>query len=126
MAATLVPCASCARHVRATDAVCPFCNGTLSSPTTVAAAMPAGVRLGRAAIFVVGVAVAAASSAGCATGPSTGDGGDAAAESSVPDEGSVMALYGAVAPPDAGPDGGVSTRYGAPPAPADDSGYNDA
>lgn len=119
MASTLVPCASCARHVRASDRACPFCGGSLEAPASVAANVPAGVRLGRAAIFAVGVAVAS-SVAACEMKNDT----DAAvAEAGPTDDGSVMALYGApvadAAPAPDVADGGPVARYGAPPAPED-------
>ncbi len=57
----LRPCRSCARHVRATDAACPFCNAALdsaldSSPDPA----PPGpaLRLSRAALFAFGTGAA--------------------------------------------------------------------
>ena len=48
---SLVPCPSCRRHVRDSEANCPFCKGAL--PTSLASkAIPASTqRMGRAAAF---------------------------------------------------------------------------
>lgn len=115
----LVPCAMCARHVRASEAACPFCR----SPIAVAPprAMPTQ-RLGRAATFAFGAAIAT-SAIGCGTSTTPEDAGtDAyfgtfdAAYGGPPHDGSVA--------PDtfAAPDAGVSPPYGAPP---DDGGPDD-
>ncbi len=51
----LIPCSSCARHVRASEAACPFCGGEL----IVAAARPQPTgRLSRTAALVFGASVA--------------------------------------------------------------------
>lgn len=60
--AALYPCAICARHVRATEACCPFCWAVLPPPPPPRRAPARG--LGRAAVFAFGGA-ALAQSAGC-------------------------------------------------------------
>ena len=47
----LVPCAACARHVRASEAACPFCRAELPrSLRDAAPPRPPGMRLGRAGL----------------------------------------------------------------------------
>lgn len=92
---SLLPCPSCARHVRAPSASCPFCAAEL--PTSFGAVSPRAwptERLGRAATFKLGAAAVASATTllGC---------GD--------DDGSSMALYGA--PP--GDSGMTTTDTGA-------------
>lgn len=55
--AHLIPCGACARHVRATDAACPFCRAPVAPSTPPA--MPTE-RLSRAALFVFGAAISGA------------------------------------------------------------------
>jgi hypothetical protein len=137
--AFLLPCPTCARHVRRTESVCPFCRSAVAFGEAPLPRLPE-VRLGRAATFAFGAAIAT-SVAACSTGspvpaygapaPDTGsvdaasgtDGGsavdaamavDAAADV---DTGSMAAAYG-ISPIDAGMDvGGSSSDYGAPPPP---------
>lgn len=59
-AAHLLPCPSCARHIRETERACPFCQ-TRTSPqfrSNRPAALPV-VRLGRAALLAWGTTLAA-------------------------------------------------------------------
>ena len=99
----LRPCPACARHVRASDARCPFCDGALgpahASPT------PRG-RLHRAAQMAFGSALAA-SLAGCGTGgPGEVDGGtitDSAASDATPADTGTR-------------DDAIAMPYGAPPS----------
>lgn len=141
---SLRPCASCGRHVRASERACPFCAATLA-PTS-ASAQPAVGRLGRAAIFAFGAAastVAVASIEGCGSttepadaaamvdsgGPAPAYGAppdDAGADAASPDidSGGPAPAYGAP-PDDAGTDAGMLAMYGGPPL--DDAGTaNDA
>lgn len=60
--ASLHPCASCARHVRASEARCPFCGAVLTSE---ASALTVGARLGRAALFAFRTTAVAAAMTGC-------------------------------------------------------------
>ena len=66
--ASLAPCSGCSRHVRVTEASCPFCGEALPlgyGTRLVARQRPEG-RLGRAAKFAFGAAVAGAiASTGC-------------------------------------------------------------
>ncbi len=113
---TLVPCAGCGRHVRTSDAACPFCGHAIESDAASRAVPRSnGARLGRAALFAFGATIAATAAA-CS--PAT-PGNDAAADSQVQDSGT-MALYGGP-PVDSGvpdaDDGSPGARYGAVPVP---------
>ena len=95
----LVPCPSCARHVRVSDVLCPFCATALPEDLRASAPRalpPAG--MSRAARYALGVALATATAAapGCSTSRS---------EDAGVDLGGVMPLYGAAA--DGGTDAGV-------------------
>lgn len=61
----LAPCPGCSRHVRVSEAACPFCARALLAPPSAAAAPPpARLRMSRTALFAVGatmVGVAACS-----------------------------------------------------------------
>jgi hypothetical protein len=135
----LTPCPSCLRHVRVAESTCPFC-GVL---VTLDEAVPRGIyaqRLGRAALFTFGTAIA--TTAGCATattptdasaGGDVGlDGGDVADVGHDAYYGSIGDVYGApdvgflydAGPADAGADedaaeldAGIHAPYGAPPPP---------
>jgi hypothetical protein len=146
-ATALSPCSSCARHVRRSEAACPFCGVALALDAGAAVRL-AGERLGRAAIFSLGAA-AITSVVGCAMShergpvpiaehdagsfigaygaPALGDAalgdaalGDAAAFEEQ-DAGAPMTHYGAPPPvEDAGPDadlGCCNADYGGPPWP---------
>jgi len=117
MSIQLVPCGACARHVKVTDAVCPFCGADVATSADAAAAARAGLpprppgRLSRAALIAASAAGALAAT-------------DCSSSSEVP-------LYGAPVPPvdDGSPDGGmVQPVYGAMPIDAssgdDDGGGN--
>ncbi|HJL17967.1 MAG TPA: hypothetical protein RMH99_20040, partial [Sandaracinaceae bacterium LLY-WYZ-13_1] len=92
----LVPCDGCGRHVLASEPRCPFCAAAFDAHRPVPGSP--GARIGRAATFAFGAALAAATASGC--GDSHGR-GDAAVEN------------------DAGggedPDAGVAPPYGTPP-----------
>jgi hypothetical protein len=116
---SLAPCTACARHVRRTETRCPFCGAA------VAFASPArgpSERLGRAALFAFGTAVAT-SAIGCGTKTNLGVGAGEVIDSAVDrDAGGVPVLYGGAPPPDAGPDlGCCNADYGGPPI-RDDAG----
>jgi len=70
MSAHLIACPVCRRHVRATDEVCVFCDHRL--PASLRDAPPPTLpkkRLGRAALFAFGAALASASCSGDDTTP---------------------------------------------------------
>ena len=143
MSASLVPCPSCARHVRVTDARCPFCASALPSSLAQRAVPNTTQRLSRAAAFAFTASLAVA---GCSSDPATGtdastndvvstDRGnttDAAASTDVitptdsgapQDNGGAMPLYGAPAdvpapPADVQDGGAVAPLYGGPPVDA--------
>jgi hypothetical protein len=144
MTAHLQPCPHCARHVRTTEALCPFCSGVLSdafraSPPPV---LPTR-RLTRAAVFAFGATLAGAPACDDTVGTSddaaVADGSraaDAPADTPPPPDFSMGAdIYGAppadaaVPPPDGGADaqtdGGLMAIYGAPAPPPDASANAD-
>jgi hypothetical protein len=120
----LVPCPSCARHVKSSEAACPFCSVALSGSTV--SRTPVRRRLERLAAFTFAATLAVT---GCAAV------GDDDSEKSEQDLGGVHAMYGMPPPPvdagpppptDAGPpctpiddidNGGFAAMYGMPPAP---------
>ncbi|MBW2460120.1 MAG: hypothetical protein JRH11_00640 [Deltaproteobacteria bacterium] len=122
MSSRLLPCPGCDRHVRIAESLCPFCGEALPLAYQSAgpALLPAG-RLGRAAKFAFGAAVAGVvvvSGCGDDTAPAdsgtgsdsgvtdSGSGGDSSVTDSgsgddaAVDSGGVMPAYGA--PADAG------------------------
>ena len=64
----LLPCPSCARHVRASEDACPFCSAALPAPLA-SQPMPRspGTRLSRAALFAFGTSAAAIAACGGST-----------------------------------------------------------
>jgi len=68
---SLVPCPACSRHVRASDAACPFCAAPVDRAPIERASV--GVAVGTRAQLFLGAltvaAVAAASAAGCSPPP---------------------------------------------------------
>jgi hypothetical protein len=126
MSTHLAPCPSCARHVRVSEARCPFCDGGLNDTFhALPAPQPPMRRLKRAALYAVGASglvLGACSSSSSNTMTQALYGGppaDAAADAA--DGGQVVALYGAPpadvwAPPaDAGVDVQGVALYGGPP-----------
>lgn len=107
----LVPCGGCDRHVRASEASCPFCGAAIDAARPVPG-MP-DRRLGRAATFAFGAALAAASATGCSDSHTPDDD----AGGTVQDAGDIVEDAGH----DAGFDAGaVAPPYGLPP---DDAGF---
>ncbi len=80
----LSPCSSCGRHVR-TNETCPFC-GAACAPTLTRRASTG--RLGRAALFALGAAMAVAPLTGCGDDDTPGDDDDDA-------DAAIAAPYGA-------------------------------
>ncbi|MBL8604701.1 MAG: hypothetical protein JNK72_22435 [Myxococcales bacterium] len=140
---SLVPCPSCGRHVRVSEAACPFCATALPTDLAARAIPSSSGRLKRAAAFAF---TATLTLAGCSDDPTPAadsgavvdaggsDAGSQTTDSGVRDagpgdDGGAMALYGG--PPvdagsaDAGPrdDGGAMALYGGPPV---DAGPSDA
>ena len=122
----LAPCTDCHRHVRLSEASCPFCGAVLASLVAPTRRMPPR-SLGRAAIFAVGSALASSAS-GCYQAherdtPTI----DAAPEEHDAGGGGSIVLYG-TAPFDAGGSdedfdaGAPVTHYGGP-WPLPDSGF---
>jgi hypothetical protein len=117
---SLEPCPSCARHVRAIERACPFCGA--STEVALSRATPSE-RLGRAALFVFGTAMA--TSAGCSATttqqldsgvPDDSNVADAGAADGGQQDSGFFPPYGTPPPQDAGHDsGGLMGAYGAPP-----------
>jgi len=127
MSHVLIPCTSCARHVRATEPSCPFCSCSLPEDPLGRAVPGPPRRLTRAAAWVFGASLAVASCAGeVTTGQSSGatSGGQGGAGGGPNDDGGVHPLYGAVPPPDAGNDGGGPAEDAAMDAPDEDGSFN--
>ena len=119
----LVPCASCARHVRVSETACPFCAAPLVPSATTARSAAPGKRLSRAAMFALGASAAAvAACSGSVTalyGAPPSDGGALDGGNDAADDVQAVPAYG-IAPMDAGNDGPIpAPLYGAPP---DDGG----
>lgn len=127
----LVPCPGCARHVRASEAICPFCGDT--SPRV--ARTVRAVERSRTLIF--GAALASTAAAGCLShtrnDPENDAGTDApmvdaraTADAGTDAHENIAPPYG-TPPPDAfEEDAGTSNAdYGGPPPP-EDAGDEDA
>ncbi|MEZ4393913.1 MAG: hypothetical protein R3A48_22800 [Polyangiales bacterium] len=86
----MIPCTACARHVRASEARCPFCDATLSIEARSALAPDTTRRLSRAAAFAFGLSVAGCSSTvgGTDAAADTVTTDTVASDSVVPDTGS--------------------------------------
>jgi hypothetical protein len=123
----LLPCPSCARHVRVSEDACPFCATALPERSAPPLRTPA-VRLGRAALFALGTSAAAIAACGGTTstlddaGTSSGSSGTSSGSSGSSGT-SGIAAYGG--PPfDSGADTQPGPMYGGPPqdaAPDNDS-----
>ncbi|MBK6462946.1 MAG: hypothetical protein IPF92_18340 [Myxococcales bacterium] len=134
-------CAECNRHVRTTEAACPFCGalGAVATASPVSRATRAALVFG-ATVLVAGAAAACSDSASSDTGPVALYGGppidasvDAGADSRADADASPAALYGGGPPIDAAPtdaaptdaaedapkeagrDGSPAPAYGLPP-----------
>lgn len=116
MAGSLVPCPSCARHVRASEHACPFCRSALPAGLAARAVPNTTQRLSRAAAFTFAASLAAT---GCASDPVPNDTGVVADTGS--DSGSVVTDRGTAtdqqAPADTGAvaDAGSTTDTGSAP-----------
>jgi len=103
-------CPSCARHVRVSEASCPFCATALSDAfRATPPAQPPGVRLTRAALFAFGTGTLAVAAGGCSDGTTATPFYGASPIEVTSDAG------------DAGPSVGEAL-YGAPPIEQDASG----
>ena len=139
----LLPCPSCLRHVRASEACCPFCAEGVEFPQTDAPKTSwADTRLSRSARVALGVALATTTLPGCGGSganappnpPAPVYGGPPAIEEPPPEESMPLEPEpghpggGEFAqPPDGqlgpGPDAGaMRPKYGAPPPPPDEGG----
>jgi len=110
MTAHLVACPACARHVRASEAVCPFCASAV--PDAMRASTPRRPpteRLSRAAMYAFGVGGLAVAAACCSSSTKTPDDSGAGHDAEVYDALSA-AHYGG------------TPLYGAPGQPLPDAG----
>lgn len=117
----LAPCHGCGRHVKISEAACPFCGAAAEG---LAAAPGTTKRLGRAAAFAFTASLGAAQAAGCAGATDGSTSGKPPAVDSGPETGGVQPVYGAPyvdAGQDAAKDGGSG-----PPDAAADSGAVDS
>jgi len=100
----LTPCPECQRHVRKTEARCPFCASALSLAHVPVPVLPRK-RLGRAATFAFGASVVGATAlVGCGDDDDTGG---------------LVPVYGA---PTGGSSFAGSAVYGAPPSGSSNGG----
>jgi hypothetical protein len=108
MSAALVPCAACARHVRADTDACPFCAAA-REPTTAPARVFAS-RVSRAVAFAFGATLGV----DCSAPPVPAYG-----TPSPPADAAPFDTGDGAAPSDAAVDAGadLGVRYGAPPPP---------
>ena len=108
MADSLVPCPSCARHVRVAEAACPFCSTQL--PRVESAPLSTQpLRVSRATLFAFGASLAVAS---CAS-PSPPYGGPPIDPGIGAADAVVMDVAADGGPPDAALDATVDTRIDA-------------
>ena len=125
MAERLIPCAGCSRHVKASEAACPFC-GTSMLAVSAPVAEPFR-RMAAAAAVAAGVVALT----GCSSSSSGSPSGDDAA---VLEDASIVVFYGApniidATPPavDASDDGPSAVAiYGAPAPPVDSGAAPDS
>lgn len=112
--AHLTLCGACERHVRSDEPTCPFCEATIEA--SAPPVMPRR-RLGRAATFAFGAALAGATACG-GTHSQTDAGTETDAGPVEEDAGAIVAAYGTPAPDagmfDAG-GGGPQPLYGGAP-----------
>src|SRR5204863_3620737 len=92
MRAALVPCSSCARHVRVDETSCPFCDAAVPANAADAIPRPPPWRgpVTRAALMFFGATAVGACSSGTVESPPA----DASSDGRVRDDGSPSALYG--------------------------------
>ncbi len=114
MRTSLTPCSACARHVRVSEAACPFCGAALPRDRAPRPAPIVTGRLGRAAAFFFGATVTLAACAGDVTEPQSSSGME---DGGPDDDGGTNAHYGLPPEPDASvsDDGGDVPLYGGPP-----------
>jgi hypothetical protein len=132
--AHLIPCPSCARHVRASETACPFCRGALAATAArPAPRAPAPTsRLSRAAMYAFGAGTITLASACSTTNPDEGRDGGTDAQYMVdaayggPPDAMPVPLYGGP-PIDAGHDAPplVDAAYGGPPIDAQSDAPSD-
>ena len=145
MSQPLVPCPSCARHVRASETACPFCQTELPEGLETQARPGVARRMSRAAALALGASLAVAAcgdevqstndSAGATSGDkssSAGGGGAGGAGGSASTTGTssieassssgFAVLYGPAPPPDGGFDDDAGTPIEDAGTPVEDGG----
>lgn len=115
----LVPCPSCARHVRSNEASCPFCEGALPAGLGARAIPAARVRLDRLAAFTFAASLALAACGGKAVEPiPSEDGNDRKTDSAKrTDDDERTPAPAQPADDDDYTYGSMSSSYGGPPPP---------
>ncbi|MEQ8454225.1 MAG: hypothetical protein RLO52_01410 [Sandaracinaceae bacterium] len=106
---SLLPCPACQRHVRAAESLCPFCGETLPMSLRSRVASRAAVpvrRLGRAATFAFGAALAASTASACGGEVGDEDSGVANDSGTSPSDGGASSDAGS------GQDSGTSSDSG--------------
>jgi hypothetical protein len=112
-------CQSCSRHVKSSDAACPFCGEATATATTAGTPALRGARqrsrllFGAAAAAVAGATAMTGCSSSSTSVPAYGLPADSGAQADSGDDGGSVVLYGA--PADAGDQdtGGPVPLYGA-------------
>jgi hypothetical protein len=114
--ARLLPCPSCARHVRVSEGTCPFCAAALpASLRSQPLPRSPGTRLSRAALYAFGASATALAACG-GTGSTLGDAGrDGSDQIGMPVYGGPVVDGGEDAFPT------VDAAYGGPPQDAADA-----
>ncbi|MDB4928698.1 MAG: hypothetical protein JWM10_1182 [Myxococcaceae bacterium] len=84
MTTPLAPCPGCSRHVRASDAACPFCAAALDRPASGAA------QATRVAVALAAALAASASLAACYGGPPHPHNYPGPRTNAAPDSGAVL------------------------------------
>ena len=114
---SLVACPECDRHIRTSEATCPFCQASVGQRLAGLAprAMPT-TRLGRAALFAF--AAASVGTAACSSDADDGTGGDGLRDGGAEGDGGASNAGGSAnAGGDDGVGGGVVALYGGAPVP---------
>ncbi|MBX3233895.1 MAG: hypothetical protein KIT84_31595 [Labilithrix sp.] len=119
----LVPCPSCARHVRSNEPCCPFCQSELPVGLGGRAVPSATRRLERLAAFTFAASLAMTACGGKEADPLGSGTGEIIGENDDDDDdddGSAMPMYGMPAHPDDA--GAAAPMYGMPAPPDEDAG----
>ena len=126
MSQPLVPCPSCARHVRASETACPFCQAELPEGLEAQARPGVARRMSRAAALALGASLAVAACAdevqttNDASGATSGDKGSGSGGGGAGGAGGAASTT-ATSSSEASSSSGIAVLYG--PAPPPDGGF---